>query len=286
MTHEQNVDAQVSSKSQQPAAPQLAGPELSRRGVLAAMAGAGALLGATGAALAQPGSLPPSRPLVGAPGVSLDLGGWDDAKGEFVLPKLPYEPKALEPHIDAQTMELHHGRHHNNYVTNANRALRMLADIRDGGDAALVRHWARELSFNLGGHINHSLFWKMLAPAGQGKDGVKGGGKPEGSLARAIDRDFGSYDKFVAHFKANAVQVESNGWGWLLLEPMSKRLMIVQMSSQQDRWLTGGVPILGVDVWEHAYYLKYQNKRSDYVDAFMNVINWEFCGKLFDAASK
>jgi superoxide dismutase, Fe-Mn family len=253
---------------------------LTRRSALAALVGGGVALHTLTAAHAQP-AMPPLRPLSGPKEVTLDLDGWDDSKGEFVLPKLPYDAKALEPHIDAQTMELHHGRHHNNYVTNANRALRMLADIREGGDAGLVRHWARELSFNLGGHINHSLFWKMLAPAGKG-----GGGKPEGALATAIDRDFGSYDKFVAHFKANAVQVESNGWGWLLLEPMSKRLMIVQMSSQQDRWLTGGLPILGVDVWEHAYYLKYQNKRSDYVDAFMNVINWEFCGKLFDAASK
>jgi Fe-Mn family superoxide dismutase len=251
----------------------------SRRTAIASIIGSATAMSVAATAMSQPAAPPPTKPLGTGKPMSLDLGGWDNAKGQFVLPELPYALKALEPHIDAQTMELHHGKHHQNYVTGANRALSQLADIREGGDAGLVRQWARELSFHVGGHINHCLFWKMLAPAGKG-----GGGKPEGALADAIERDFGGFDKFAAHFKANALQVESNGWGWLLVEPMSKRLMIVQMTSQQDRWLTGAKPVLGIDVWEHAYYLKYQNKRSDYIDAFMNVINWPFASKLYDDA--
>jgi Fe-Mn family superoxide dismutase len=207
------------------------------------------------------------------------LAAFDATKGEYVLPPLPYKSDELEPVIDKATMELHHGKHHAAYVAGANRALKELAGIRDGGDAGLVRHWARELSFHLGGHVNHTLFWNMMAPAGKG-----GGGEPTGALIAAIRRDFGSFDKFVAHFKANALQVEGGGWGWLVLDTLSKRLVLIQMESQQDRFIAGAVPILGVDVWEHAYYLKYQNKRSEYVDAFMKAVNWRFCEQLFDAA--
>ncbi len=206
--------------------------------------------------------------------------GWDQAKGEYVLPPLPYDKTALEPHIDAQTMEIHHDKHHAAYVAGVNKALKELKNIREGGgDASLIKHWSRELSFHGSGHINHTLFWNMMAPAGTG-----GGGQPSGKLATAIDKAFGGFDKFVAQFKAAAGQVEGGGWAWLVYDPMSKGLLIIQEEKQQDMMLSGCHPILGIDVWEHAYYLKYQNKRGDYVNSFMNVVNWGFVQGLFDSA--
>ncbi len=212
------------------------------------------------------------------------LKAYDEDKGQYVLPPLPYKPEELEPHIDKATMELHHGKHHAAYVAGANKAVTELWHIRDGGDAALIKHWARELSFHLSGHINHTLLWNMMAPAGKG--GLGGGGQPSGKLADAITRDFSSFDKFVAHFKTNAQQVDGSGWGWLIFDTISKRLLLIQMEKQEDRFIPGSIPILGIDVWEHAYYLKYQNKRPDYITAFMNVINWKFCEQLYEAAAK
>jgi Fe-Mn family superoxide dismutase len=231
--------------------------------------------GMASAAIAQPAAVPAASPLTPA------LLGWDEAKGEYVLPPLPYAPEALEPHIDAQTMQIHHGRHHKSYVDGLNRALKNLRDIRAGqADPALVKHWSREVSFHGAGHINHALFWLMMAPASNG-----GGGMPKaGPLASAIERDFGSFEAFTAHFKAAAIQVEASGWAWLVLDHASKRLLIIQGEKQQNLFLTGATPLLGIDVWEHAYYLKYQNKRADYVNAFFNVIHWAFVEKLYNAA--
>lgn len=243
---------------------------LPRRDALIAV---GALAAVAAAVHAQPNILPARD---GQPKPSPSLGGWDDAAGVFVLPPLPYDKSALEPFIDSQTMEIHHGRHHKAYVDGANKAIKALRDIREGGDAGLIKHWSRELSFHGCGHMNHTLFWNMMAPAGKG-----GGGQPGGALAVAIDRDFGSFEKFVAHFKGAAAQVEGGGWAWLVVEPLSKRLQIIQQEKQQDLMLTGARPILGIDVWEHAYYLKYQNKRSDYVTAWMNVVNWKFCEGVY-----
>jgi Fe-Mn family superoxide dismutase len=255
--------------------------DTTRREALASLAGMSGIAAFSFGAFCQTSD--PTAPITVAsptpPPQAASLVAFDPTKGEYVLAPLPYKPEELEPHIDKATMEVHHGRHHAAYVAGANRALKELASIRDGGDAGLVRHWARELSFHLGGHVNHTLFWNMMAPPAKG-----GGGEPAGALMAAIRRDFGSFDKFIAHFKANALQVEGGGWGWLVLDTLSKRLVLIQMESQQDRFIAGAVPILGVDVWEHAYYLKYQNKRSDYIDAFMRVINWRFCEQLFDAA--
>lgn len=225
---------------------------------------------------------------VAAPGIAQPLqrervlnplaGAWDDAKGEYVLPPLPYAYEALEPHIDAETMRIHHDRHHAGYVRGANVALARLAEIRDGaGDASLIQHWERQLAFHASGHINHAIFWATMAPAGSG-----GGGRPGGVLGRAIERDFGSYDKFEAHFKAAAASVEGNGWGWLVFEPVSRRLRVTQTMNQQNDGIQGAVPLLGVDVWEHAYYLRYQNRRGDYISAFMNVVNWPAVAAMFD----
>ncbi len=208
------------------------------------------------------------------------IPGWDDRKNEYVLPPLPYEYDALVPHIDAQTMRIHHEKHHAGYVAGANKALAELAKIRSGqSDASLIKHWSRELSFNASGHVNHTLFWLTMAPEGRG-----GGGKPSGELAEAINRDFGSFEAFTKHFKAAAGAVEGGGWGWLVHEPVSATLQVLQAEKQQNLTVWGVSPLLGVDVWEHAYYLKYQNRRAEYIDAFMNVINWDAVAGLFAAA--
>jgi superoxide dismutase, Fe-Mn family len=233
------------------------------------------LAGFSAAAFAQPTLTGPAKKK------ALALGGYDESKGEYVLPPLPYAAKALEPHIDAATMEVHHAQHHAAYVAGANRAQRELRAIADLRDSAMVRHWTNELSFNLGGHINHTLFWNMMAPPRK-----ENPAKPTGALAEAIERDFGGFDGFLRLFKGAANQVQSSGWAWLVRESLSKRLIVLQMESHQHRLPAGSLPILGVDVWEHAYYLKYQNRRSEYVEAFCKVIDWEFCGQLYDAAAK
>jgi superoxide dismutase, Fe-Mn family len=250
---------------------------MNRREALTSAAAALAVGSLTATGFAQPAA-PAS--VAGPALLTPEQLGWDVAKGEFVLPKLPYAPESLEPHIDKQTMEIHHGKHHAAYIAGLNKALAELKKIREGqGDAALVKHWSREVSFHGSGHVNHALFWQMLAPTGKG-----GGGDPTGPLANAITAQFGGIDKFVAHFKAAAAQVEGGGWAWLVVEPVSKSLLIIQQEKQQDMMLTGGIPILGVDVWEHAYYLKYQNKRADYITAFFNVINWGFVSGLYAKA--
>lgn len=251
--------------------------DLDRRAVLASVGvGAVGLLGAS--ALAQPDRMfPAGGP--GKPAVTPEKLGWDAGKGEFALPALAYDKSALEPHIDAQTMEIHHDRHHKAYVDGLNKALGELKKIREGGDAALVKHWSREVSFHAAGHVNHCLFWLMMAPAGKG-----GGGQPSGKLADAITRDFGSFDQFVTQFKAAATQVEGGGWAWVMADPVSKRLFVHQAEKQQDMYVPGWRPILGIDVWEHAYYLKYQNRRADYVSAWMNVVCWGVVQDLFERA--
>ncbi len=239
---------------------------LSRREALGAM-------GALGAGTLAMGGL-------GRLGLSRERLGWDEAAGEYTLPDLPYAYDALEPHIDAQTMRIHHDKHHAGYVRGLNGALSKLAELRSaGGDQPTLQHWERKLSFNGGGHINHTLFWLGMAPAGSG-----GGGRPGDALGERIDRDFGSFDKFAWQFKAAAAGVEGSGWGWLAWETLGQRLVVVQMENQQKLLFAGLVPILGVDVWEHAYYLKYQNQRGAYLDAFMNVVKWGEVSRRFRAA--
>jgi Fe-Mn family superoxide dismutase len=189
--------------------------------------------------------------------------------GAYELPPLPYGYADLEPYIDAETMKLHHDIHHAGYVRKANAALAKLQEIRaTGGDSiSQVKATTQALAFNLSGHVLHSMFWTNMK-----KDG---GGQPElgSDIGRLIKRDFGSFDAFAAHFQAAAGQVEGSGWGILAYEPLAQRLVILQVEKQQNM-AVGQVPLLGVDVWEHAYYLKYQNRRSEYIKAFMNVINW------------
>jgi Fe-Mn family superoxide dismutase len=244
---------------------------IDRRDALASLGvlGVGAVLGLGATSRAQ------------APAEVLTLPGWDAQTRKFVLPPLPYAADALEPHIDAQTMEIHHIKHHQGYVNGLNKALDQIAAIQAGtGDTALIKHWAREASFHGSGHVNHTLFWSMMAPAGAG-----GGGEPAGALRAAIERDFGTIEKFRSLFSDAANQVEGGGWAWLVRESISGRLIVIQGEKQQDLMITGAAPILGIDVWEHAYYLKHQNRRGDYVKAWWNVVNWGFAGRLFEAAS-
>jgi Fe-Mn family superoxide dismutase len=195
---------------------------------------------------------------------------------KYTLPDLPYDYSALEPHIDAQTMEIHHSKHHQTYVDKANAALEALEKARANDDASLVQYWTHVHAFNLGGHINHTIFWRNMGPGG--------GGEPDGALADQITTDFGSFATFKAQFSANAIAVEGSGWGWLLWDGVSKSLVIQQVEKQMDIVTPGLFPLLGVDVWEHAYYLKYQNKRPDYVEAWWNVVDWANVAERFERA--
>lgn len=183
------------------------------------------------------------------------------------LPPLDYDYEALEPHIDGQTMRLHHDIHHLAYVNGLNNAETKLQQAREANDFALVKHWERELAFHGAGHFLHCVFWKNMAP--------NAGGKPSGALLAQIEKDFGGYDKFVAQFKAAAAAVEGSGWALLVKNRMTKQLEILISEKHQNlsQWVVD--PILVLDVWEHAYYLKYQNKRAAYIEAFFNVVNWK-----------
>lgn len=209
----------------------------------------------------------------------------------YTLPALPYAFDALEPHIDRQTMEIHHGKHHNAYVTNANKALegtkwadvpadeliRKLGDL-PGDKLGPVRN-------NAGGHVNHSLFWTLMAPAGNG-----GGGAPTGELGAAINAAFGTIEAFKEKFAAAGVGRFGSGWVWLVVN--AGKLEICSTANQDNptmgKSLAGceGTPILGLDVWEHAYYLKYQNRRPDYAAAWWNVVNWAKVAELYAKAKK
>ncbi len=199
--------------------------------------------------------------------------------GPFKLPPLPYVFDALEPHIDAKTMEIHHDRHHQAYVTNLNKAVMGKADLSKSSVEELIRHLddvpetvRTAVRNNGGGHYNHSLFWRLMKKGG--------GGLPKGALAKAIDTKFGNFDKFKTDFSDAAMKVFGSGWAWLILD--EKELKIVSSPNQDVPLSHSKHPLLGLDVWEHAYYLKYQNKRVDYVAAFFNVINWDFVAERFE----
>ena len=185
---------------------------------------------------------------------------------DYTLPELPYDYSALAPSISAEIMELHHSKHHQAYVTGANAALAGLAAARDAGDLANVNKLEKDLAFNLGGHVNHSIFWTNMSP--------DGGDKPTGDLESAINDNFGSFDKFTAHFTAAAMGVQGSGWAALMWDSIGKNLIINQFFDQQANFAAGTVPLLLLDVWEHAYYLDYKNVRADYVKAFWNIANW------------
>ncbi len=187
----------------------------------------------------------------------------------YTLPPLPYAYNALEPYISAQIMTLHHDKHHNAYVTGANAALDKLEKARAGSLQIDVRGVLRDLSFNIGGHKLHSIFWTNMGPAG-----YKGGGTPGGKLADKITQDFGGFDKFKAQFTDAAKAVEGSGWALLCYDPELDQLVMTQVEKQNFMHLPELHILLGVDVWEHAYYLQYLNDRAKYVEAWWNVVNW------------
>ncbi|SER63115.1 superoxide dismutase, Fe-Mn family [Vreelandella subterranea] len=197
------------------------------------------------------------------------------------LPELPYAYDALEPHIDAMTMEIHHSRHHNTYVTNLNAALEGTG-LEDVPVEELISNLDRvpedkrqPVINNGGGHANHSMFWQMMSP--------NGGGQPQGSVAKAIDAELGGFEAFQEAFKKAALGRFGSGWAWLSVTP-EKKLVVENTLNQGSPLMHGNTPVLGLDVWEHAYYLKYQNKRPDYVAAFFNVVNWEDVERRYQAA--
>jgi len=198
--------------------------------------------------------------------------------GGHKLPPLPYAYNALEPHIDEATMRIHHDKHHQTYVDDLNKAELKLAEARRKNDFELVKHWERELAFNGAGHYLHTLFWDTMTP--------RGGGKPTGALADQIARDFGSFDAFKRQFSEAAGKVEGGGWAILVWSPRAHRLEILTAEKHQNLSQWDNVPILPLDVWEHAYYLKHQNKRPDYVKDWWNVVNWPYAAARFEEARK
>ena len=193
----------------------------------------------------------------------------------FTLPPLPYAGDALEPHLDARTLEIHHARHHAAYVANLNKAFGQMDWSGAAPTVATLEHWLKDAEFlsknsairnNGGGHYNHSLFWQMMK-----KDG---GGEPTGELSAAIDRSFGSFSTFKASLTQAALGQFGSGWAWLVLD--GRQLKIEPTANQDTPLSAGRMPLLGVDVWEHAYYLKYQNQRANYIAAWWNVVNWDF----------
>lgn len=196
------------------------------------------------------------------------------------LPKLTYAYDALEPHIDAQTMEIHHTKHHNTYVTNLNAAIEgtefegkeLIALISDID--ALPADKQTAVRNNGGGHVNHSLFWEVIAPGGANA--------PTGELATAIDKKFGSFDAFKEEFAKAATTRFGSGWAWLVVD--NGEIAVISTPNQDSPYMEGKTPILGLDVWEHAYYLNYQNRRPDYISAFWNIVNWDVVAEKFAAA--
>ena len=199
----------------------------------------------------------------------------------YTLPELPYAYEALEPHIDAETMKIHHTRHHQTYINNLNAAVEgteyanlpveeLVAKLK-----TLPENLQGPVRNNGGGHANHSLFWTVMSP--------NGGGQPKGGVAQAIDRDLGGFEKFKEAFTKAAVSRFGSGWAWLSVTP-DKKLVVESTANQDSPLMEGNTPILGLDVWEHAYYLKYQNKRPDYVSAWWNVVNWDNVNQRYLAA--
>jgi superoxide dismutase, Fe-Mn family len=194
----------------------------------------------------------------------------------YVLPELDYDYGALEPYYSARMLELHHSKHHKAYVDGLNTTLEKLATARDADDMSPLVGLEKTLAFNLSGHVLHTLFWKNLSP--------RGGERPDGELAAAIDEYFGSFDAFRKQLTSAASTVQGSGWGALSWEALGERLYIEQVYDHQGNVGQSGVPLLVIDAWEHAYYLQYENKRADYVEAIWNVLNWDDVAARFDRA--
>jgi len=193
----------------------------------------------------------------------------------YTLPDLPYDYSALEPRYSGRLLELHHGKHHAAYVAGANATLDKLAEARDEKNFAALNQLQKSLAFHISGHVLHSLFWKNMTP--------QGGGRPERELAAAIAESFGSFDGLESQLSEAALNVQGSGWGSLAWEPLGKRLVVEQVYDHQGNIGNGTVPILVLDMWEHAYYLQYQNVKADWVDAFWELVNWEDVAERFDS---
>lgn len=212
---------------------------------------------------------------------SLPLAAQDAPSGPYTLPPLPYAPESLEPHIDAETMRIHHGKHHKAYVDNANKLLADQPELAKLSPVELLKNLSEVpesiragLRNNVGGHVNHSAFWLMMSP--------NGGGEPTGDLAKAIESTFGSFADFKKQFTDAAMKRFGSGWAWLVVK--DGKLSILSTPNQDPPLLDGYTAILGLDVWEHAYYLKYQNRRGDYASAWWNVVNWPYVAELYAKA--
>ena len=194
----------------------------------------------------------------------------------YTLPDLDYDPAALEPHLSAQIVALHHDKHHATYVKGANTALEQLEEARAKENWAPLVGLEKSLAFNLGGHALHTIYWTNLSP--------NGGGEPEGALRSAIDDTFDGFESFRDMFTETALAIQGSGWGMLSFDPLGKRLVIQQLGTHQDNHIVGAVPLLAIDVWEHAFYLQYQNVKADYMKAIWNVVNWPDVARRFEAA--
>jgi superoxide dismutase, Fe-Mn family len=194
----------------------------------------------------------------------------------YSLPELSYDFGALEPHISARIIELHHDKHHAAYVKGANTTLEKLEEARAKGDFASLPALERALAFHVSGHVLHSLFWENLAP--------KAGGRPDGALATAIDKDFGSFDTFKKQLNEAAGTVMGSGWAALVWEPLAQKLLISQIYDHQSNVAQGSAPLLVVDAWEHAFYLQYENRKTEFFDALWNVFNWQDVANKLAAA--
>jgi Fe-Mn family superoxide dismutase len=197
----------------------------------------------------------------------------------YKLPDLAYDFNALEPVISAEIMQLHYSKHHNAYVTNLNAALEKYYEAESKGDIATMIGLQQAIRFNGGGHVNHSIFWTNLAPPSHG-----GGGVPSGELSSALVKEFGSVESFIEKFSSQTVAIQGSGWGWLGLNKASGRLVISTCGNQDPLSTQGLVPLLGIDVWEHAYYLQYKNVRAEYVKNIWNIVNWKNVEERFKSA--
>jgi len=196
----------------------------------------------------------------------------------YQLPQLPYDFSALEPVISGKIMEIHYTKHHQAYVTNLNAALEKYHAAEKNNDIAAMIALQQAIKFNGGGHVNHSIFWTNLAPVSKG-----GGHPPKGELLKALDAQFGSFDSFKEKMTAMTVAIQGSGWGWLGFDKANKKFVLITCANQDPLSTQGFVPLLGIDVWEHAYYLQYMNVRADYVKNIWNIINWENVAERFRA---
>lgn len=245
---------------------------LSRRNVLK-------MSTAAAAAAMAPSVLAQEHPSGGSAMQSMNVFAGTYQNGKYTLPDLPYGYDALEPFYDEQTLRIHHDKHHAGYVNGLNKTLAKIADVRQAGDYASIKALSRDLAFNGSGHILHTLFWHSMKPAGQNHE-------MPGELQSAFEAGFGSVDAGRAQFAAATKAVEASGWGVLAYEPVSQKLIVLQCEKHQNLTIWGVEPILVCDVWEHAYYLKYQNNRGQWVDNFMQLANWPFAAECLSRAKR